>query len=525
MDEVDLSDGSTKKVVWHLNAWKNSDGVSIGIMLTVDDITRIKELEYELFMAKNLLSEKGAIAKIGSWEYDVENEQLILSDVTKKIFKIKKNSNISIKSLIGFCGEKDTEEIIKTTLYDAIENGIPWDRSLPILLGDATTIRVNTIGRPKFKNGKCKRIIGTVQIVNSEVANVIEEQEETDFFFEEAPMAMALVDFSNGHILKTNDELLDLSGYERTELEGKNCLGFFKNKISKSRLIKESADQKQHIATSLDFTDKNGNKRVLSVKGKLVNDDSDLLCTLEDITKQTKQIIDLKCEVNKGEEELDNLVNFTRLISHNLKGHAINYGLMFDFLENIEDKKEEKKILDVLRHSTDNLSENIIDLKEMVAIRKGIKTKKERLVINDFIFKAEQNLSGELKQSKAKILNEIPNALKIKSYPVYLENILTNCMSNAVKFRKLNKTPLITISTSITKQNTIILIEDNGIGMDLNKKGDKLFKIGSSLSNDHESRGMGLYLVKYQMEIMKGKIEVESAPNEGTTIKLLFPHS
>ena len=115
--------------------------------------------------------------------------------------------------------------------------------------------------------------------------------------------------------------------------------------------------------------------------------------------------------------------------------------------------------------------------------------------------------------------------LKVKAYPSMLENVLTNCISNAIKFKKANKIPLITISNDITATHTIISISDNGIGMDLSKKGDKLFKMASSLSNDTESRGMGLYLVKHQMEIMNGKIEIVSMPDEGTTVNLLFPHS
>jgi len=61
--------------------------------------------------------------------------------------------------------------------------------------------------------------------------------------------------------------------------------------------------------------------------------------------------------------------------------------------------------------------------------------------------------------------------------------------------------------------------------MDLEKRGDKLFKLGSSLGNNQDSRGMGLYFTKYQMDMMNGKIEVNSKLAEGTTFKLYFPHN
>jgi len=526
IDEVDLKDGSSKKVVWHLNSWKNSKGAVVGVVLNVEDVTRIKELEFELLSTKNLLAEKGEIAKIGSWEYDVEKQVFELSSATKRIFKLKKTSKISIIDIIRSCGDKSTAKNLKAIVQEAIEKGKPWNKTLSMLSVNDDAITVNTIGRPKFKNGKCRRIIGTAQIVNDKTKVKTESNGgNQNFFLENAPVAMALVDFSSGRILKVNRELLELSGFEESELVGKKYLAFISSSVRKDFSAKAMNEKNNCLKTSLDFTDNTGNKKIVSIKGKLTNNGEGLLCVLEDITNSVKATTGLKNKVKRGEEHIDKLVNFTHMISHNLKGHAINYALMLDFLEEVEDEKERKNILEILKESTDHLSETIYDLREMVSIGKGVKAKRERVSINDFIFKAEQNLSGELQKSRAKIINEIPDTLKIKGYPIYLENIMTNFISNAVKFKKPNKIPLISIATEITKEHTIILIEDNGIGMNLKKKGSKLFRMGSSLGNDHESRGMGLYLAKYQIELMKGKIEVESKVNEGSVFKLFFPHN
>ena len=58
-DEVYLNDGSTKKIIWHFSAWKNMSGKTIGVMLTAEDITKVKELEYKLLKAKNPPCRKG----------------------------------------------------------------------------------------------------------------------------------------------------------------------------------------------------------------------------------------------------------------------------------------------------------------------------------------------------------------------------------------------------------------------------------------------------------------------------------
>ncbi|CAM4308328.1 PAS domain-containing sensor histidine kinase [Zobellia nedashkovskayae] len=527
IDEVQLLDGSIRKIIWHISAWKNSSQNVLGVMLSVEDITEIKRLKYDLLKVKNLLNEKGEMAKIGSWEYDVANEQLILSDVTKKLFKIQGNSKISIKNLIGFCGQKSTEDIIKNSLYSAIEKGVPWDINLPIDLGKDKKM-VKTIGRPKFKNGKCKRIIGTVQIMSgdSNSLNKLEVRDEAQLtpFFINSPIAMAVIEFSTGAVLNTNLQLDKVADIKSLRTITKKNLKILQEGILKINSDESLSSETNYFSTKLYISDPTGKRRIFGLKGKLINGGTHILCSFDDVTEQLSEISKLKKVINKNESRDEKLINFTHVICHNLKGQVINYGLMLDYFDKVTNESKKLQALEVLKYSTEDLSANVNNLREMVGIRKEVKTKKERLVINDCIFKAEQNLSVELKESKTKICNEIFDSEKIKAYPGFLENLLTNCISNAIKFRKPNKPLVITISTKITKLYTILSIEDNGIGMDLNEKGDKLFKIGSSLGNDYDSRGMGLFLASYQMDIMNGKIEVESKPGEGAVFNLFFPH-
>ncbi|MEX0273100.1 MAG: ATP-binding protein, partial [Flavobacteriaceae bacterium] len=108
--------------------------------------------------------------------------------------------------------------------------------------------------------------------------------------------------------------------------------------------------------------------------------------------------------------------------------------------------------------------------------------------------------------------------------PIYLESILNNLFSNAIKFRKQDKNPVIVISAKKQRFFTIVKIEDNGIGIDLDKYKDQIFTPYRTGTDNSSTRGMGLYLVKYQIELMKGKIEVESTVGEGTSFHLYFPN-
>lgn len=137
----------------------------------------------------------------------------------------------------------------------------------------------------------------------------------------------------------------------------------------------------------------------------------------------------LKKELKSANQTIGKLVNFNHVVSCNLKEHVANFSLLLNFLG--EESKE--KILSILKIGNNNLTDTVKGLQEIVTISTNEKVKKESLVLNDFIYEAEQGLSGLIKKENAKIINEIDDDVCVSLPPVYLESILTNCLSNAVK--------------------------------------------------------------------------------------------
>jgi sensor histidine kinase regulating citrate/malate metabolism len=68
----------------------------------------------------------------------------------------------------------------------------------------------------------------------------------------------------------------------------------------------------------------------------------------------------------------------------------------------------------------------------------------------------------------------------------------------------------------------VFSVEDNGIGIDLNKNGDKLFGMYKTFHTNDDARGIGLYITKNQIEAMGGNIITCSELNKGTTFKVYF---
>ena len=68
----------------------------------------------------------------------------------------------------------------------------------------------------------------------------------------------------------------------------------------------------------------------------------------------------------------------------------------------------------------------------------------------------------------------------------------------------------------------VLVIEDNGLGIDLEKYNDQIFGLYKTFRSNEDSKGVGLHITKNQIEAMGGKIEVQSKINEGTIFKIYF---
>ena len=108
------------------------------------------------------------------------------------------------------------------------------------------------------------------------------------------------------------------------------------------------------------------------------------------------------------------------------------------------------------------------------------------------------------------------------SVPAYLESIILNLMTNAVKYGHPMRAPKITIEASKEGNGIVLSVTDNGLGIDLDRYGDKIFGMYKTFHNNKDARGLGLYIIKNQIEAMDGYITVESSVNKGSVFKVFF---
>nr|WP_280867514.1 ATP-binding protein [Lunatimonas salinarum] len=102
----------------------------------------------------------------------------------------------------------------------------------------------------------------------------------------------------------------------------------------------------------------------------------------------------------------------------------------------------------------------------------------------------------------------------------HLENFFMNFLTNSVKYKHPDRTPEVWIKTYKSKEYCVIEFRDNGIGLDLERYGDRLFGLYQRFHNHVEGKGMGLYLVREQIRSNDGKIEISSKVGEGLAFTL-----
>ncbi len=239
-----------------------------------------------------------------------------------------------------------------------------------------------------------------------------------------------------------------------------------------------------------------------------------------EITERKLAEIELQKSFNLATDQNKRLLNFSYIVSHNLRSHASNIKTILRFLQEASDPEEQQMMLNHLQTVATRLDETLHNLNEVVSIQQNDNLQIESLDLNEYLQKTLLLLQEQMLAKKAQIKCNIPSAIVVQYNPAYLESILFNFVSNAIKYSHPERIPEITILFSDTQSHKVLQISDNGMGIDLEKNGDKLFGMYKTFHGNADAKGLGLFISKNQIEAMGGSIEVQSQVNIGTTFTI-----
>jgi PAS domain S-box-containing protein len=239
-----------------------------------------------------------------------------------------------------------------------------------------------------------------------------------------------------------------------------------------------------------------------------------------DITKTKEAEKDLNNSFNLVTEQNKRLLNFSYIVSHNLRSHTSNIASIMSLIESSESEEEKNQMIQLLKSVSSSLNETMLHLNEVINIRTNIGLVSESLNLKEYIYTVQKVLSEQITSNEVSISTIMPEDIMVNYNPAYLESVLYNIISNSIRYKHPGRKPQIIIKWFMEDKMNVLQISDNGVGIDLVRNADKIFGMYKTFSNNADSKGIGLFITKNQIDAMGGNITVESEPNIGTTFKI-----
>ena len=259
-------------------------------------------------------------------------------------------------------------------------------------------------------------------------------------------------------------------------------------------------------------------KGILGEGGEL----TEILCVGYDVTlllenlQRAQHLLDVTSQQNLR------LQNFAYIISHNIRSHSANLTSLVQLLAEAKGKEQKTMFLQMLATSTEQLADTIVNLNDIVTINNNVSKPKASRALKTEIDKTLEALSVLIRQHHITVEVVVPPDLTVTVVPAYLDSILLNLISNAVKYRALDRPAFIRLEAQARPGGVGLTVEDNGLGIDTVKYGSKLFGMYKTFHDNEDARGVGLFITKNQVEAMQGTITVASEVGVGSTFTIQF---
>ncbi|WP_144892774.1 PAS domain-containing sensor histidine kinase [Flavobacterium tiangeerense] len=471
------------------------------------------------------------------WDWKLEEDHFSWNKGIESVFGYSQD-NVTVDSNWWF-DKIHPEDSIKMSvrLYSFIEQKTEkWQDQYRFKCADNTYKYVlDRAFLLKDKNGKAIRMIGAIQDITKQkeeenrlkLLETVIIQSKDSIIITEPKSEQSKIP----NIIYINPAFSAMSGYTSHEIIGKSP-DLFKSLNSDddalNQLFKAIKQKKEcQIETILLSKIKKEYWVRLSMV-PIFNSEKELshwVSILRDITLEKKQEKEKEQLIRELTQNNKDLKQFSYITSHNLRAPLSNLTGLLQLLEEtpIHDA-ELQEILHGFSQSTQLLNDTVSDLVKVITIKDKPSIIKENVNLEEIFHYVFQQLETMIADQNPLIELNF-NANTLYTHKPYLESIFLNLVSNALKYKSEKRKLQLKITSQKVKNTTVILIQDNGIGIDLIRNKDKIFGLYQRFHLYPDSKGLGLYLVKSQVEIMGGTIEIESEIDKGTTLKLTFKNS
>jgi PAS domain S-box-containing protein len=531
-----LPDGTTKWLHEIGKAVENEKGQPVFFRGTVQDITAQKQLSLSLEESNLRYSLVTKATSDAIWDWDLEKGTVYWGDGVEVIFGYSlSNLEPSIGFWIGLLHPDEKERVMKG-IYAVIEGtGTNWKDEYRYLNADGTYAFVVNRGFViRDPQGKATRMAGAMHDITQRkteeqrlklLESVVTNTNDAVLITEAEPF-----DEPGPRIIYVNDAFTRMTGYTSAEVIGKTpriLQGPKSDKGELNRLGECLRDWKSCEITTVNYK-KNGEEFWLNFSISPVANESGWfthwVAVERDVTEQKKAETELRLFTDELFKRNKELQQFGYIISHNLRSPVANILGIANLLEMEKDDPETiAHCARSLTTATTSLDHVIKDLNQILSINDhAAELMKEPVNLNELIGIVIADLRPMIERAGAMIETDL-GPVVLNLHKAYLYSIFFNLISNSIKYRSM-EAPRIRITAENTDQNTTIKVSDNGIGIDLVKHKEELFKPYKRFETSVEGKGLGLFLIKSHVDALNGTLTLASEPGKGTTFIFDLPN-
>ncbi|MBC5772951.1 PAS domain-containing protein [Pontibacter sp. KCTC 32443] len=522
--------------IWHEVAFRPVFGQEhqvLAVALSIEDITEQKLNLESIKHSQMQLARAQELSHVGSWEYDIYKERITWSDNLYKIYGVTPDTFKPTPASVYQLVHPDDKAMVSEAYAQARITGEPVELEHRVITPTGEERQVIQIGEVfKDEQGKVFRLSGTIQDITE---RKISEQEITETknllqsILENIPEIVFSMD-SDLNVTYISPQCYEMLGFTASEFIGnianwskfvypqdlhrveEALRGLFEGKKAQYEVrIFDSKHKVKWLFVSLSAT--------LDANGQLIRMDG----AAADVTQ-------LKVAEAKREElnaqlinQNNNLQQFAYIVSHNLRAPIANIlGLTSIYDKNKPDAPINKRVIDNMFKSARLLDSTIRDLNELLTLRSELQDVKEKVYFSDVLQHIVATLSEEIKEADATIESDFDQAPAIVTIKSYVQSILLNLISNALKYRDNSRKLHLKLKSFVIDEYICLQISDTGLGIDIQKEKDRIFGLYKRFHPGIAGKGLGLYLVKTQAELLGGKVEVDSSVGVGTTFSVYF---
>lgn len=474
-------------------------------------------------------------AKIGIWEMELSTQKVVWNDQMYVIYDITPEE---------FAGHHDSwaervhpEDFAKlASMQEVIAEGNDFEVIFRIYHKDGTLHAIRSNGFFQRENGIPVRMVGTNYDISEQIEaqSALEESYELNKrFVDEAPSAIAMFDKEMNYLAASKRWKMDYS-LESTEIIGKSYYEIFPGLSADRKALHQKCLAGNVLKNDEEaFTWADGGTHWLNWEMRPWyahgNEVGGMLMFTADVTEKFEQK-ELLREAKENLEQLSIkllrqnklLADFAHITSHNLRAPIGNLNTLNNFYKEAASCDEKELIFSKFSTVVDHITTTLQELVTALRIKEETDRELDEIKFEDIFRKVSMMLSGQIMENKVRLQSDFSQLPSIAYNKIYLESIFQNLMSNAIKYRSPERTPDIKVWTKMENGKPMLYVEDNGLGLDMDRHGHKLFGLHKTFHRNPDSYGLGLFLTKTQVEAMSGEIWAESQVDVGSTFIVKF---